>query len=173
MKPSPSNTHLWHLKEAVEADVPPILEQLAGHMGSKARARFQDKMERYVRKPDRQLIVAVQKNMILGLVCVIEKMDPPSGLECDNPKILQSFAASAQLLVHPDFRRQGIGKSLHQRSLKWAQSRGCKGHWLVTHRMADWYKKHFNYMFISRFLTKGTQKIALMKQFTDDPPESI
>lgn len=168
-----SETHFRSLREAVEADVPPILEQLTDHMNTKARARFKDKLERYIRKPDRALIIAIKKKQIPGLVCVIEQMDPPAGLEYENSEIFASFAASAQLLVHPEKRRQGIGKSLHQRSLEWAQQRGCKGHWLITRRMADWYKKHFRYVEICRFKMRGTRKTALMKRFDSDTLDSV
>ncbi len=165
MKSSPFDTHLWEIREAEEADVPLILEQLTDHMTDKARDRFKDKLERYIRKPDRELIVAAKKERILGIVCVIDKMPPPDGLEYGSPEIFESFAGSTQLLVHPDQRRQGIGKSLHQNSLEWAQKKGCKGHWLITRRMAPWYEKHFGYVQIGRFQTQGTHKTALIKRF--------
>ena len=128
----------WKLKEASMADVDPTLAQLTDHLNDLQRAAFRVKLQRYVRKPDRQLILAVNGGQVLGLVCVIMQMGLPSNFTYEHADHLRNFAFGSQLLVHPDVRSQGIGASLHLRSMQWAEERGRAGHWLITHRLADW-----------------------------------
>ena len=67
----------WELKVATEVDVDPAVEELSDHMNDRQRAAFKDKLQRYVRKPGRELIVAVHGGQTLGLVCVIEQAQFP------------------------------------------------------------------------------------------------
>ena len=155
----------WYLKVAAEADVQPTLEQLTDHMNDQQRAAFRDKLQRYVRKPDRELIVAVHGGQTLGLVCVIEQAQFPPRFPEQKASHLRNFACGTQLLVHPSFRKQGVGGSLLARAQGWAHEHGLTGFWIVTHRQADWYKTHFGYQEIHRVDDKGVEKILMSKSF--------
>jgi GNAT superfamily N-acetyltransferase len=155
----------WELKVATAADVDPTLEQLTDHMNDQQRVAFRKKLERYVRKPDRDLILAVKGSQVLGLVCVIDRIKPPSNFHSHKAHHLQNFAFGTQLLVHPSVRRHGIGSNLQLRAEQWARERGRTGHYLITHRMADWYQRNFGHEEIGRINDKGIEKIVMSKQF--------
>jgi GNAT superfamily N-acetyltransferase len=155
----------WELKVATEVDVDPAVEELSDHMNDRQRAAFKDKLQRYVRKPGRELIVAVQREQTLGLVCVIEQAQFPPCLPEQKASHLRNFACGTQLLVHHSFRKQGIGGSLLARAQRWAHQQGLTGFWIVTHRQADWYKTHLVYQDIHLMDDKGVEKILLAKSF--------
>ena len=155
----------WDLRVATEVDVDPALEALSDHMNDRQRAAFKDKLQRYVRKPDRDLIVAVRGGQTLGLVCVIEQAKFPPSFTEQQASQLQNFCCGTQLLVHPSFRKQGVGGSLLARAQRWAREHGLTGFWIVTHRKADWYKTHFGYQELHRIDDKGVEKILLAKRF--------
>ena len=156
----------WNLRVASASDVEPTLAQLTDHLNDQQRAAFRVKLQRYVRKADRELILAVNGGQILGLVCVIMQMDLPSNFTYMRADHLRNFAFGSQLLVHPDVRNQGIGTSLHVQSLQWAREQGRAGHWLITHRMSDWYRRQFGYEEIGRIKKKGVDKILMSKEFS-------
>ena len=155
----------WKLKEASERDVEPTLEQLTEHLNDRQRAAFRVKLQRYVHKPDRQLILAVNHDQVLGLVCVIHQMQLPANFTYQKADLLRNFAFGSQLLVHPDFRKRGVGGSLHLQSLHWARERDRAGHWLITRRMADWYRRQFGYEEFGRLQKKGVEKILMLRKF--------
>ena len=155
----------WDLKVAAEADVQPILEQLTDHMNDQQRAAFRDKLQRYVRKPGRELIVAVRGGQTIGLVCVIAQAQLPPRFPEQKASYLRNFACGTQLLVHPSFRKQGVGGSLLTHAERWAHERGLAGFWIVTHRKAAWYKTHFGYQELYRLDDKGVGKILLARSF--------
>jgi GNAT superfamily N-acetyltransferase len=155
----------WELKLASEEDVETTVVHLSDHMNDQQRAVFWDKLERYVRKPDRDLILAVQGGQILGLVCIIEQAEFPSSLPKQAAERLQNFASSTQLLVHPRLRKRGIGNSLQHQAEKWARERGRGGLWLVTRRMAYWYRRYFGYEEVARINVKNTDKSVMAKEF--------
>ncbi len=155
----------WELKVATELDVEPAVEELGDQMNDRQRAAFRDKLQRYVRKPDRELIVAVPRGQTLGLVCVIDQAKFPPGLSEQKASHLRNFACGTQLLVHPSFRKQGIGGSLLRRAERWAHGQGLTGFWIITRRQADWYRTHFGYQEIHRLDDTGVEKILLAKSF--------
>ena len=155
----------WKIKVATEGDVQPTLELLTDHMNDQQRAAFRDKLQRYVRKPGRELIVAVRGGQTIGLVCVIEQAQFPLDFSEQQANQLRNFACGTQLLVHPSFRKQGVGGRLLIRAERWAHEQGLTGFWIVTHRQADWYKTHFGYQEIHRIDDKGVEKILLAKSF--------
>ncbi len=155
----------WKLKVATEADVDPAVEELSDHMNDRQRAAFKVKLQRYVRKSDRELIVAVRGGQTLGLVCVIEQAQFPPLFSEQKASLLRNFACGTQVLVHPSFRKQGVGGSLLARAEHWAHEQGLTGFWIVTHRKADWYKTHFGYQEIHRIDEKGVEKILMAKSF--------
>jgi len=155
----------WKLKVATETDVDPAVEELSDHMNDRQRAAFKVKLQRYVRKSDRELIVAVRGGQTLGLVCVIEQAQFPPLFSEQKASLLRNFACGTQVLVHPSFRKQGVGGSLLARAEHWAHELGLTGFWIVTRRKADWYKTHFGYQEIHRIDDKGVEKILLAKSF--------
>ena len=155
----------WSLKKGSEADVERTLEQLTEHMNEQQRAVFRVKLQSYVHKPHRELILAVNGGQVLGLVCVTMQRELPSNFSSEKADQLKNFAFGSQLLVHHDVRRQGIGASLHLQSLQWARERRRAGHWLITHRMADWYRRHFGYEEFGRINKKGVEKILMLRKF--------
>jgi len=160
-----SLNHLWELALATIVDVEPTVAQLSAHMHHQQRATFRDKLDRYVHKPDRDLILALRGGQVLGLVCVIDQAEFPSSLPEQTVERLRNFACSTQLLVHPGLRKQGIGSRLQLRAEQWARERGRAGLWLVTHRMADWYRRHFGYEEVGRTDVKNAEKIVMAKEF--------
>jgi GNAT superfamily N-acetyltransferase len=155
----------WELKLATERDVQPTVEQLTDHMSDQQRQAFRDKIQRYIQKPDRDLILAVRGLEVLGLVCVIDQAGMPPGLSVENMDYLKNFACGTQLLVHPSFRGRGIGSSLHIQAESWGRERGLPGYWFITHRMADWYERDFGYLTIASIEVEGVKKIVMAKSF--------
>jgi len=155
----------WELKLATEKYVQPTLEQLTDHLNDQQRQAFRDKLKRYVQKPDRDLILAVRGLQVLGLVCVIDQAEFPPGFSEKNMDYLRDFASGTQLLVHPSFRRRGIGGSLLSHAEAWARQRRLAGFWIITHRMAEWYEKNFGYQQIARIEVKGVGKFLMAKKF--------
>jgi GNAT superfamily N-acetyltransferase len=155
----------WKLKEATEADVDPAVEALSDQMNDRQRAAFKDKLQRYVRKPGRELIVAVRGQQTLGLVCVIAQAQLPPRFPEQKASHLRNFACGTQLLVHPSSRKQGVGGSLLARAERWAHEQGLTGFWIATHRQAAWYRTHFGYQEIHRVDDKGVEKILMAKSF--------
>ena len=155
----------WKLKVATETDVDPAVEELSDQMNDRQRAAFRDKLQRYVRKPGRELIVAVHGGQTFGLVCVIEQAQFPPRFPEQKASLLRNFACGTQVLVHPSFRKQGIGGSLLARAERWAHEQGLAGFWIVTHRQADWYRAHFGYQEIHRIDDKGVEKTLMAKSF--------
>ena len=155
----------WELKLASESYVQPTVEQLADEMNDQQRQAFRDKIQRYIQKPDRDLILAVHGPQILGLVCVIDQAGLPPGLSVENMDYLKNFACGTQLLVHPSCRRKGIGSSLHTYAETWARKRGLPGYWFITHRMAHWYERDFGYLKIASIEVEGVKKIVMAKKF--------
>ena len=157
----------WALRLAVEADVEPAVSQLSGHMDDGKRRAFRDKLERYVRKPDRDLIIAVGDAGVRGLYCVIEALSTPEHLADPVVEILRHLASCTGLFVDPRHRRKGIGASLVLRGEQWAEERGRTGLWLVTHGAASWYARHFGYQPIARVQEKGVAKTLMAKCFSE------
>ena len=153
------------LQIASHYDVKSTIFALTDHMSEAQRAVFRDKLQRYARKPDRDLIIAVCDNRVLGLICVIEKAEVPASLPSSTAQLLSSFACNTQLLVHPDARKQGIGSSLQLKAEQWARARGRAGFWLVTRRMAYWYQRDFGYEKVGSISAKNTEKSVMAKEF--------
>jgi len=155
----------WQIRVAAETEVETTIQQLTDQMNNQQRQAFRDKLQRYVQKPDRDLILAVRELQVLGLVCVIDQAEFPPGFSEQNIDYLRDFASCTQLLVHPSFRRQGIGASLLIQAEGWARKRHLAGFWIITHRMADWYETNFGYKQIARIEVKGVGKAVMAKKF--------
>lgn len=159
--------HPWVLRLAVDADVEPAVSQLSGHMDDGKRRAFRDKLGRYVRKPDRDVLLAVSGGDILGFLAVIEEAPPPEGLSVPVAERLRHFASCTGLLVDPGHRRQGIGAGLVHRGEQWAMERARAGLWLVTHRKASWYERHFGYEAVAAIQVKGVARTVMAKSLGD------
>lgn len=155
----------WTIDTAAPEEVPAVVDHLAGAMPVDRREALRDKLQRYVRKPDRTLLVAHQGRLGLGFNCVIERDTVPPGLAPQEVHRLADFACCNGLLVHPDYRRRGIGAALQLEAEHWARQRDRRGIWLITHRRADWYRKHFGYREIGSTFVKGVEKRVLCKEF--------
>jgi GNAT superfamily N-acetyltransferase len=155
----------WELMVAADSDVEPTVAHLSGHMKDQQREAFKNKLQRYVIKLDRDLLLSKRGGQVLGLVCVIEQAELPSSIRKHVADWLLKFACTTQLLVHPRVRKQGIGKSLQLQAEQWAKERSKDGLWLVTHRMAYWYQSHLGYQEVDRIKVKNTEKVVMAKEF--------
>lgn len=162
---SNSSDFTWHLIIAREAHVEPAVLSLSGHMNEEQREKFRNKLRRYVRKTDRDLILAVAGRWVIGFYTVIEHDDLPKELATSTRVRLSRFACGTGFRVHSDCRRRGVGASLQQRAEQWARERNKPGFWLSTHRQADWYRKHFGYEKAGRVLVKGVERSIMAKRF--------
>ncbi|MGE5312298.1 MAG: GNAT family N-acetyltransferase [Nitrospirota bacterium] len=155
----------WIPRLAAEADVEPAVSHLSGHMDDGRRRTFRAKLERYVRKPDRDLVIAVKNVAVLGFYCVIEALPTPEDLADEIAEALRQFACCTGLLVDSGHQRQGIGAGLVRRGEEWARERGKAGLWLVTHGAASWYERHFGYEPVAQVQEKGVAKTLMAKCF--------
>jgi GNAT superfamily N-acetyltransferase len=165
-----SGSRTWRLRLADEPDVERALPQLSGHMNETQRMAFREKLLRYVRKHDRDLILAIKDDRVLGLVCVIEESEVPAAVPSSLAEDSRNYAAITQLIVQPGVRRQGIGSSLLIEAEQWALSRGKVGLWLITHHMAQWYQRHFGYREAGRMSARGVEKRIMVKGFERQAP---
>jgi GNAT superfamily N-acetyltransferase len=153
----------WAIVIAVTEDVNLAVSNLSDHMSDEQRDKFRDKLHRYARKPDRDLVLAVAGSLVLGFYTVIERDDLPQGLPVAVKERLQEFACCTGLMVHPDYRRNGIGAALQLRGEEWARSRNRSGLWLSTHRRAAWYRKHFDFKEEGRVLVREIERTIMAK----------
>jgi GNAT superfamily N-acetyltransferase len=159
------------LKIAEQSDLERTVQALTGHMSRLQRWRFREKLLRYIQKSDRDLILYMLGSNVVGCTCVIERARLPVTLPSPVLSRLEDFACGTALLVRPEFRRRGIGAQLQRGAEKWARRRGRLGYWLVTHRMADWHRRHFGYEFIGSVWDNKTEKTVMAKSFASEPPE--
>jgi GNAT superfamily N-acetyltransferase len=155
----------WQLKKATNADVE-ATAAVPGHpVNSRRQEVLRDKLKRYARKPDRDFFIAVNGETVLGFTCVMEERDVPIYLPLSTKKFLRSFACSTVLVVRPDFRGRGIGGGLVRCWEQWARERGRSGVWLVTHRMARWYRQCFGFEAVGRIRVKNVEKMVMAKSW--------
>jgi GNAT superfamily N-acetyltransferase len=155
----------WAILIARDDDVELTVWSLSNHMSAEQREKFRDKLHRYVRKPDRDLVLAVAGNLVLGFYTVIERDDLPQELPVAVKDRLQEFACCTGLMVHPDYRRKGIGAALQLRGEEWARSRNRAGFWLSTRRQAGWYRRHFGFREEGKATVREIERTILAKEF--------
>jgi GNAT superfamily N-acetyltransferase len=156
---------MWEIRTASEDDIKPVVMQMGDRLDDALKAVLTDKVERYVRKPDRTLLIAVDGSRIMGFSCIIEEGDMPENLPRQVAEIVRTFAMSTALVVHPDHRKKGIGTALFLGLEKWAVNRGRAGNWMLTHRKGYWYERDFGYNEIGRIVSKGVEKAVMAKKF--------
>lgn len=155
----------WHIVIAQEHDIEAAVSGLSGHMNDEQRRKFRDKLNRYVRKGDRDLVLALQGDRVIGFYTVIDYDDLPPEVPASISVRVRDYACGTGFMVHPDCRRQGIGMSLHERVEHWARQRGKPGFWLSTRRQANWFHKHFGFDEIARVMVKGIERRIMAKDF--------
>jgi GNAT superfamily N-acetyltransferase len=163
-----ANPLAWEPIVASVGDAARAACQLGAAFSPARRAAFQDKLERYARKPKRVLFLAVCGSRVLGFVTAIEAQEAPASLSHAAAGYLKDHAALTGLLVDPRCRRQGIGEGLLRRAEQWCRERGKAGAWLVTHRMADWHRRHLGYREVGRILHRRAEKRVMARHFNDD-----
>jgi GNAT superfamily N-acetyltransferase len=169
-----SNGFSWTARIAHAKDLPLILEHLCGHMAPKQKRQFGDKLSRYIRKPDRDVLLAAIPEQVLGITLIIEQADIPdtwtpettAAVDIIDWKVrLDSYSCSTNLLVHPAFRKRGIGSSLIKQWRPWSIQRNRWGIWFDTHRLAGWYITRFDFEHVGQIMVKGVEKSVMAKNF--------
>ena len=56
----------WRLKKATDADIEQAIAKLGCLMNFRRQEALRDKLKRYVRKPDRDIFIAVKSDMVLA-----------------------------------------------------------------------------------------------------------
>lgn len=153
----------WRLKKATDADIEQAIAKLGCLMNFRRQEALRDKLKRYVRKPDRDLFIAVKSDMVLGFTCLMEEAESPIHLPLSTKELLRGFACATGLFVHSDFRKRGIGESLVRSWEEWARERQRSGIWLVTHRMARWYRQFFAFEAVGRIRVKDVEKTVMAR----------
>lgn len=150
-----------HIRKALPEDVSVAVSALSGHMTPGQRVAFEDKLDRYARKPDRDLYVALVGGQIVGFGCVIDKSPAPLNQPFSSKPLFNTHASITGLMVLPGSRRQGIGMELVQQLEAWAWKRNRQGIWLITHQMAAWYRKHFGYREVGKVIINKVEKAIM------------
>lgn len=135
---------------------------LSRHQGPELQLAFKDKVERYTRKQDRDVILARIEDDIIGYCLVIDQLTPPDSLSPEFFQRLSSYGCITGLGVNPEWRENGIGASLVRQGLEWAKDHGLPGIWLRTRVMAEWYKKHLQFERVGSMIVKKTVKKAVL-----------
>ena len=154
---------MWKIQTALEKDIQAIARDLGGRLAPDRRPVLEDKVARYIRKPDRTLFIALDESRVIGFSTIIEDPEIKGDLTRETVDSLQGLAMITGLLVEVNYRRQGIGQALVRAMEKWAFNRGGKGVWLVTREQSAWYRRHFGYREMERIVSDGVQKTILAK----------
>jgi GNAT superfamily N-acetyltransferase len=153
------------LRYGTTADVDPAIEQLSDDLDEKERERRRRKLHLYASESDRDVILAVKKDRILGYLTIVDYDEPRPDISAEIAERLKGLAFPSQLQVHPDFRKRGIGSSLMLQAERWAAERGKPGLWSITHRKAYWYIRDFGYKELGKVWEKETHKTVIVKEF--------
>ncbi len=122
---------------------------------------FLDKLQRYAIKPDRALFLAQQQGHIIGFATIID--NSPAPREFAELAILQNYACGTGLMVLVEYRHNGVASCFVREWENWAMERGFEGVWVVTRKMADWYRVHFDYSLLGDIVRNNTKKTLLVK----------
>lgn len=151
----------WRVRPAAEADLPAALVDLTGYMDAAQQAKYERKLTRYTRDPDKELLLAVQGTRAIGFLCVTEYDEVPDTLPPAVAGRLERYACTTSFIVHPDYRRRGVGASLFARALEWGKERRPEGMWLITHRTGPWYHRHFGLEEVGKIDVDGARKTVM------------
>lgn len=168
MAPHTSNGFSWELRTAAPEEIPRVIDQLGFAMKDEERERRRRKLTLCATEPHSDVILAVSGERILGYLAIVEYDPPRPDLPAAAAARLADCAFPTQLLVHPGFRRRGIGGGLMRRGEQWARERGKQGVWGVTHRRADWYRSAFGYETVGTVWERDTHKTVIVKRFDEE-----
>lgn len=151
----------WKVRRATEGDLPSALWDLTSYMDAQQRAKYNRKLKRYTRDANKELLLALDGARAIGFLCVTEYDEVPATLPADLVKTLEDYACTTSFIVHPDYRRRGVGASLFARALEWGFDRRPNGMWLITHRTGPWYQRHFALKEVGKIDVDGVRKTVM------------
>lgn len=126
---------------------------------------FLDKIERYAQKHDRALFLVKHQKRTIAFATIIDKAPLPDELTVEDMTPLMSYSCGTGLMVLPEFRKKGVASLLVEQWELWSRKKRCQGIWVVTKKMSDWYRKHFDYLEVGLIERKGVKKTILKKSF--------
>jgi len=151
--------------EAAPAHVAAAYKNLNRDMNPEFVHVFLDKLERYARKPDRALFLVEYQKNIIAFATIIDSAPVPDMLRADQVALLSGCSCGTGLMVLPEYRKKGVASLLVKQWEEWSLKNGLPGIWVVTKKMAGWYRKHFNYSHVACVERGGVKKTILQKQF--------
>ena len=151
--------------EAEVGDVNKAFHDLKRDMNPVFVHVFLDKLERYAAKPDRALFLARLNDNFIGFATIIDQSPPPKESNDKNINLLQKYACGTGLMVLPEFRHKGVASRFVMHWELWAKRNCLSGIWVVTRRMADWYKNCFHYSVIGTTVRHKVEKTVLARSF--------
>lgn len=153
------------LFEASPADVPAAFLDLSRDMNPEFVHVFQDKLERYAQKPDRALFLLRNQDLVIGFATIIEKAPVPNVLEGELVAELNTYSCGTGLMVMPEWRKKGVATLLVEAWELWSREHELPGIWVVSRKMAPWYRRHFQYLQVASIHRHGVLKTVLAKRF--------
>ncbi|MCF8055033.1 MAG: GNAT family N-acetyltransferase [Desulfocapsa sp.] len=126
---------------------------------------FLDKLQRYAAKSDRALFLAKYQDRIIAFATIIDQAPAPDDSDESTVRLLKTCACGTGLMVLPEFRQRGIAATLVNHWERWAIKNKMQGIWVISHRMADWYQRHFAYSIYGVTMRHGVKKTILLKTF--------
>ena len=139
-----------------------IAESLGHHLLPEIQVAFKEKVDRYIHKTGRDVIIARINEHIVGYCMVIENLELPDSLSPDIHKRLSTYGCITGLGVNPEWRRNGIGVRLVKEGISWMEHRGLPGLWLRTRVMSEWYKKNLQFEIVGSMIVKKTVIKAIL-----------
>jgi GNAT superfamily N-acetyltransferase len=160
-----SDEFTWELRYGTSEDVDMAIEQASDDLDEQERERRRRKLHLYARESDRDFILAVNSDRVLGYLTIVDYDEPRPDIPDDIAERLKGLAFPSQLQVDPQFRKRGIGTSLMLEAERWARKRGKPGLWSITHRKTYWYTRDFGYKELGKVWEKETYKTVIVKEF--------
>jgi GNAT superfamily N-acetyltransferase len=154
--------------EAAPAHVAAAYQNLNRDMNPEFVHVFLDKLERYARKPDRALFLIEYQKNIIAFATIIDSAPVPDILSKEQVSLLTGYSCGTGLMVLPEYRKNGVASLLVNQWEEWSLKNGLPGIWVVTKKMDEWYRKHFDYSYLTRIKRRGVKKTILHKQFITD-----
>lgn len=153
---------ILNLQIALPEEIEEIAVSQGNHLLPEIQRAFKDKVERYICKQDRDVIIARIQDRSVGYCMVINQLRPPDSLLPEIQHRLSAYGCITGLGVNPEWRENRIGVRLVKEGLDWALHRGLPGLWLRTRVMSDWYVRHFQFERVGSMMVKETVKKAIL-----------
>jgi len=148
---------------ATPDDVDSAFDDLKRDMNPEFVHVFLDKIQRYSRKPDRALFLAMYQDKYIAFATVINSSPAPENADQTTIQLLRNYACGTGLMVLPEFRHKGVASRLVQQWESWARQNNLPGIWVVTRKMGDWYQRCFHYSLQGTTTRHGVKKTILSK----------